>query len=746
MNQKQNKIEIQNNLNTIRKSNQIKTWLIIVLVILIVGAIIFLLVRGKGIEKIIPWLKNIPQENLDTNTNVSSPSTSGMATMELANQVSVTLPTSLSLYSGFKEKLNLSFENSSSEEQTVDLAFTSLPYTYIEDKTSAFDDQNQRIDLTLISLNPNETKEVSLPIQSVKVWDNYFTLYLNEKSQKIDLAVTIKEKTPLFGKDTDACATSQPFLTYFGPDCGDGECDGLTSDKNCISKGKKSNPNTCYPYQFEYDSQREDGIINQCQESLKFNSQITRNAPINWGNMVEENHYAWEKADWYIDALANKVKAQQGLPSGIMGGDGGWAVTCSQCTNPDGSKGFFDLNNDYLTGKFIQYVKDVSARYGNKLNYYEMANEPAAEFFLCPCSLTTVSGFQYVSLDTPTCTAASGPNQPVCAGGGHAYQQDFADAYGDYLAGTVKIASAEIKKNNPQALIVTGAIDDQNGGLTPITQKMIEQGILDNDNVAIGIHQYPHNGLQQGWSSAEVNCTYYQKPDDAFWLPEECEKAPPFSSVTIKNKSISMSRIWAEMDSRYDASEILKDLENLGVLDKTYFFDSELHAGFSNPDPKYDLTEAIAGVRIGAVNAHQKFLGTIYVLMPDSDFSASVFNLMVQTLTGVTPVYQWESKLMGSNYTSVVYKLFTRGQEDILIFWSNDNEVKTINLETKKFEVEHYQSREMIGLDADQGATNFIDSGNYLDSFNLKPVKEIKIVSVLRNSGTPFDWLTGINY
>ena len=52
----------------------------------------------------------------------------------------------------------------------------------------------------------------------------------------------------------------------------------------------------------------------------------------------------------------------------------------------------------------------------------------------------------------------------------------------------------------------------------------------------------------------------------------------------------------------------------------------------------------------------------------------------------------------------------------------------------------------MIGLDADQGATNFIDSGNYLDSFNLKPVKEIKIVSVLRNSGTPFDWLTGINY
>jgi len=101
---------------------------------------------------------------------------------------------------------------------------------------------------------------------------------------------------------------------------------------------------------------------------------------------------------------------------------------------------------------------------------------------------------------------------------------------------------------------------------------------------------------------------------------------------------------------------------------------------------------------------------------------------------------------MGSNYTSVVYKLFTRGQEDILIFWSNDNEVKTINLETKKFEVEHYQSREMIGLDADQGATNFIDSGNYLDSFNLKPVKEIKIVSVLRNSGTPFDWLTGINY
>jgi len=746
-------------------------WLVVLAVILVIITLIFL---GLVILKFFkidfdPWEKIISWENIFNNSTTNNSSDNngqnlntnplpeasgpgGLVTLNLSNNVSVTLPDSYSLYSGWQEKIDLTFTNNNNISQTVNLKFQGLPYTYLNDKTPSYDNYlNQIIDLETVNLNPNETKSLALTIQTAKVWDNYFTLYLNEKEQKINLNVTIKDKTPIFGNDNSACAGNQPYLPYYGPNCGPCANNGLSTNRDCIISAKQSGSNSCYPYKFEYYPQKEDDLINQCQQALKFNSQIDRNAPIGWGIMIDENTYAWERADWYIDAVSNKVKANQGLPSGIMGGDGGWATTCSECTNPDGSKGLFDMDNTFLVNKFRQLVFDISARYQDKIKYYEMANEPAAEYYLCSCDLKNASSFAYIPSNTPDCNATSGPNQPACNGYGfgHNYKQEFADTYGELLAGTVKIASEELKKNYAQGWIVTGAIDDQPAGLTPATEYMISSGILDNNNVAIGIHQYPHNGLTQFWSSAPVNCSYYQKPDDYVWLPEECEKAPTFSGLQTANKNLTISQIWQDMDRRYDASQLLKDAQTLGVLDKIYFFDSELHAGFSNPQPKYDLTEAITGFRIGTINAHQKFLGTIYILAATNDFSAKVFNEMTKILTGVTPYYNWESKLIDSDYSAVVYKLFTRGNEDILVFWNNDDQTKNVNLQTNNT-LTNTSSYEIISLDADRGTSNFIQiikPNSLLTSFNLKTAKEIKVISVMRQEGSQsFEWLNGISY
>jgi len=759
--------EINNDLANQSNKKKPSPWLIGTvsgLIIIIVIFLIFIIVKAKQAgenpwSKVIPWFRNNNinyspaaegNENINTNPLPEASGPGGLVTVNLANNVSVTLPDSYSLYAGFREKLNLTFKNNNNTTQTVNLKFKGLPYTYVNDQTPSYNNYlEQIINLETISLSPNETKEIKLAIQTVKVWDNYFTLYLNEKAQNINLDVTVKDKTPLFGNDNSACAGNQPFLPTYGPNCGSCADNGFSTDRDCILSAKRSGTNSCYPYKFEYYHQKEDDIINQCHEALKFNSQIDRNAPIGWGIMIDENNYAWEKADWYIDAVSDKVRANQGLPSGIMGGDGGWAVTCSQCTNPDGSKGLFDMDNAFLVNKYRQLVYDISARYQDKIKYYEIANEPAAEFYLCPCSLTSVPGFKYIPENTPTCTAVSGPNQPACAHSDHYYRQDFADTYGEFLTGIVKIASEELKKNYSQGWIVTGSIDDQNAGLTPITKLMIEEGILNNNNVAIGIHQYPHNGLTQFWSNQSVNCSYYQKPDNAYWLPEECEKAPSFSGFQTASKNYTMGQIWQEMDKRYDASEILKDIQEIGYLDKTYFFDSELHAGFSNPQPKYDLTEAIAGLRIGVINAHQKFLGTIYVLANTNDFSAKVFNQMTKILTGVTPLYKWGSKLIDSNYSSVVYKLFTRGNEDLVVFWSNNDQVKNVTLDTNN-NITKLNEIEIIDFDANRGVSNFIDINRpdiLPTQIFLEPVKEIKVISVIRQEGNqPFDWLEGINY
>ncbi|MFH1177198.1 MAG: hypothetical protein V1750_07300, partial [Acidobacteriota bacterium] len=97
-------------------------------------------------------------------------------------------------------------------------------------------------------------------------------------------------------------------------------------------------------------------------------------------------------------------------------------------------------------------------------------------------------------------------------------------------------------------------------------------------------------------------------------------------------------------------------------------------AGFKGHDATTTpAREALAGLRIGAINAHQKVLGSEYVLAPDAreDDVRAAFNLMVKHLAGATPVWAWDAPLIGADYSGLVYKLFTRGSEDIIVAWSN---------------------------------------------------------------------------
>ena len=78
--------------------------------------------------------------------------------------------------------------------------------------------------------------------------------------------------------------------------------------------------------------------------------------------------------------------------------------------------------------------------------------------------------------------------------------------------------------------------------------------------------------------------------------------------------------------------------------------------------------EALAGLRIGAINVHQRFVGLEFIFAPHDP---TPYNLLVKHLAGVTPIYDWEAPLMDAYYSSLVYKLFTRGDEDIIALWSN---------------------------------------------------------------------------
>ncbi len=691
----------------------------------------------------------------------------GQECLAISENVNVCLPVTLSVFTGWKEKISISFENRSNEAQTVNLAFKALPYTYVQGKTFRYDDKSLKIDLESVLLNPDETKQFYLSVQSLKAWDNEMTLFFNETSQTVHLSVSVKERTPLFGKGTENlnnCADEQPFKTKYGPDCSsisyekEGttvQCEKITYDLTCHKTANRNlSPATCYQYEEEpLSEERETELLNACKSALKLNSQITRNSPAGWGIMNSENSYLWDRADWYINTVSS-MNAQQSVANYLITGSNTWALTCSQCENPcenpPCSSGFYTTKNSYLTGKFRTFMYDLSFRYKDKLNFYELANEPDS-FYLCPCAAG----------NDPQCDSKDGPDQPeVCLLPFRPNTEKFVSVYGDFLADTAIIASEEVAKNNPKAVVITGAVDCFDGhredndpssyGLCLTTEYMIEKGLLKNGNVAVGIHLYPY-ARDQFWSADRINCNYYQKEDDPFWLPVECEKAPAFADYTTpKGKLLTMSQMWTEMDKRYDISELLKDVKTQDLLDKIYFFDTEHHGGFYNPEPRFDLTEAVSGVRQAVILAQQKFIGLMFVLHAESDFSARVFNETVRMISGSTPVYKWASKLTDSDYSGLVYKLFSRGNEDILVFWSNAGNTKQVILNTNENK-EKLTDIEVISMDADrcpeQGCDDFLNVGEadaLTTAFELKPVKEIRMISVLRSAEqTPFDWLDG---
>jgi hypothetical protein len=294
-----------------------------------------------------------------------------------------------------------------------------------------------------------------------------------------------------------------------------------------------------------------------------------------------------------------------------------------------------------------------------------------------------------------------------------------------------------------------------NFGLSLTTAYMITRSLLTHDNVAIGIHQYPYLN-PPNWISPTLNCAYYQMPGNPYWLPPGCETAPPFEDyVTPAGRPIPARYTWRQFDERVDVSNLLHSAEALGVLDRIYFFDTELHAGWHDSDPTTTpAREAMAGLRIGSINTHQRVLGSEFIFAPTDP---TAYNLLVKHLAGATPVYAWDAPLMDADYSGLVYKLFTRpvGQgtsigEDIIALWSNAEEYQQLTLslaaEPTQFKQVTLTSFEAVLPRADEPERLSIFTENKTappESILVRPIKQFYFLSVI--SDRPgFGWLADL--
>ena len=509
----------------------------------------------------------------------------------------------------------------------------------------------------------------------------------------LTITVAVAPHTPLFGLDA-AGWLDLPFTPIYGPDCT--PCgDPLTEDRACYRR--VADQGRCRPWDVRFDEERAAETLHAAVQAQVYASQVTRDAPTVQGHIfTDPGRFVWTQPDWLFDVLKPQVGGHWSASWYVLPG-APWMQHCGPlCQNPDGSAGLYDPDNAYLMGQYREFVHELSQRYAGQLRHYELVNEPAAEFWLCPCLATGAA-----------CDATYGPNQPACAWRwdeaaqswtGGPDSQNFVDAYGDLLLQTADIAAEEIARADPDALVITGAVD-MGSSLLKTTEYMIapDRGDLlrRRPNVVIGVHQYPYFNPPP-WLRDEhgqpLNCSYLQPGHDWYWLPEGCETAPPFDGVFDGRPA---QLLWRHQDENVDLSETLAEARDLGVLDHFYMYDTELHAGWhagdGDGDPATPVTttparEAIAGLRIAAIDAHQKMIGAEFIFGPANP---AIYNLMVGRLAGATPVYAWDAPMIGADYSGVVYKLFTRPVqgaaddslgEDIIAIWSNAAEPVAVTL------------------------------------------------------------------
>ncbi len=511
------------------------------------------------------------------------------------------------------------------------------------------------------------TAEGELKLQTLRMRPHQLTLRFAAGAGTVTVPLVVsptpQPRSPLFSVHPHTPAFSgltPPFRPVWGPDCGScpgtaGDPVGSTRDIACAKQLRDSC--RCHPMLQVLDSEADASVRREAPELQRYAFQFVRGGG-GWGAVqTAPDRYLWTGLDWLFHDLSPQERDYTPLFTGVMDGNFGW-MTCPQYTNPDGSVGFFDPANTFLVAQFAANVQAMAARYTPELRFIELSNEPAAEFYLCPC---TVPG-------GPPCAAASGPNQPACALGPDS--PEFVATYSDLLLAAATSASAALAAANPDALVITGALEMSPTpfGLSLTTEAMISRGLLGMGNVVIGVHQYPYS--PPNWLSPTPDCRYFQPGHDPYWLPPGCETAPPFLDFTTPaGRPILARDAWRQFDERTDSSALLRDAASLGVLERFYLFDTELHAGWHDGDPTTSAArETIAGLRIGAVNAHQRVIGTEFLFAPADP---AAYNVLVKHVAGSTPVYRWEAPLIGAAYSGLVYKLFTRGREDIIALWSN---------------------------------------------------------------------------
>jgi hypothetical protein len=571
-------------------------------------------------------------------------------------------PDVIRIFAGERAFLPVKVTNEDTVERTLLLTGTSPMNTHAQ--------------LEERQIPPGETVTLALEIQTLNVYDHKLNLKLNagESSQNfsVPVEVNIKPFTPLLGGYAH-------FGRHAAPDV----------------IGKSSHGSKKYVH----ISLGEKTAIRDMQRMKDYPIQIYR-ANCQWHNIQRggSRSYEWELSDWEVDEA---VKA-------------GSRVVLTFSTGPPKWVGRYDFTNDSRAlDAYRQFVEKMVDRYGDKVDYYELSNEPFSFWLKKFMGAKKMNAFK---------------NNPSAA-------RKELDKFATVMTDAAKVAHEIISKKDPTAMLIMPGFENKTRKTWDkpiyfsIWDTLFKKGIQRYCQ-RVGVHNFP------------------------FWY----NGAVPSLGDLSK---------WQKLDRNADSSELLSVMKKYNVPPAIWL--TEI-GGFRNSDAT-EVNHAMAMLHTTAIIAHQYGEGILTVGLYDypTDDSPYVYLVkhanhhktlgfyaykhLISSLSGAVPYESKKirnSKIIGADYGSVVVKPFSRGSEDILCVWNNSSKTRkvTLNLARDFSKSDFYEIKETSfsargEFYAQRKYSGFVDSDKTI-SLSLQPL-DFKIIQVV--TPTPeFRWLAALDY
>jgi hypothetical protein len=573
-----------------------------------------------------------------------------------------TRPDTIRIFAGERAFLPVEVTNDDTVTRMVALSGASPRNTYAE--------------LEEREVPPGKTIRLALEIQTLNVYNHKLTLQLNagESPQNfsVPVEVSIKPFTPLLGGYAH-------FSRHAAPD--------VIGQRQHGSK------------KYVHISLGEETAIADMQRMKEYPIQIYR-ANCQWHNVQRDGaqSYEWELSDWEVDQA---VKA-------------GSRVVLTFATGPPKWVGRYDFTNDKRAlDAYRQFVEKMVDRYGDKVDYYELSNEPFLFWLRKFMGQKQLKAFK---------------NDPSTA-------KKELGKFATVMTDAAKAAHEIISRKDPTALLIMPGFENKTRKKWDkpfyfnIWDTMFKKGIQRYCQ-RVGVHNFPF------WYNGKV-------PD-------------------LRDHSK-----WEKLDQNADSSELLAVMRKHNVAPAIWL--TEI-GGFRNSDAT-EVNHAMAMLHTTAIIAHQYGEGILTVGLYDypTDDSPYVylvkhenhhktlgfyaFKQLISALSGAVP-YESEkiknSDIIGADYGSVVVKPFSRGSEDILCVWNNSSATRKVTLDlardfskTDLYEITETSFSVSGEFYAQRKYSRIIDSDKTI-SVPLRPL-DFKIIQVV----TPkpeFRWLAKLDY